>query len=237
MISVCIATFNGEKYILEQLQSILSQLNEEDEIIISDDKSTDETRNIIESIGDNRIKLFINNNPNGYTSNFENSLKRARGEFIFLSDQDDVWKKNKVQIVLKYLKEYDLVVSDAIIVDESLQVLQESRNSILNIKTGLYNNLFKSYYLGCCMAFRKSLLERALPFPENHDLCLHDSWLTVVAESFFKTYICSEGLILYRRHQGNVSNGGLEHKWKIFHSIKIRMYLIFNLVKRAFKKK
>ena len=117
MISVCIATYNGEKYIFEQISSILSQLGKDDEVIISDDGSTDDTIKIIESICDNRVRLLINNGKHGFVSNFEKALMKSKGDFIFLSDQDDIWKSNKVQVVLKSLNKYDLVVHDADLID------------------------------------------------------------------------------------------------------------------------
>lgn len=98
MISVCLATYNGQQYILEQLQTILPQLSEDDEIIISDDNSTDNTVNLIKSINDNRIKIFINKSGKRiYTKNFENAINHSLGDFIFLCDQDDVWMPNKVE--------------------------------------------------------------------------------------------------------------------------------------------
>lgn len=95
MISVCMATYNGEEYIKEQLESILCQLGEMDEIIISDDGSTDNTLNIIESYNDSRIKIHINTGKHGFVYNFENALQKAKGEYIFLSDQDDIWLPEK----------------------------------------------------------------------------------------------------------------------------------------------
>lgn len=117
MISVCIATYNGEKYIKEQLLSILPQLGKKDEVIISDDHSTDNTLDIVKGLNDNRIKIVMNNREKGYTSNFENALSYAIGDYIFLSDQDDIWMSNKVDYCIAELKEYDLVVSDAILIN------------------------------------------------------------------------------------------------------------------------
>ena len=91
MISVCIATYNGEKYIEEQIASILPQLKENDEIIISDDYSTDNTIQVLTKINSKKIKIFKNQGEKGYTSNFENAIKQAKGNYIFLCDQDDVW--------------------------------------------------------------------------------------------------------------------------------------------------
>mgnify|MGYP003392825684 CR=1 FL=1 len=96
MISVCIATYNGEKYIGEQIASILKQLNANDEVIISDDGSTDATLSIIKTFQDPRIRVILGPQKHSPTLNFENVLHHAQGDYIFLSDQDDVWKTNKV---------------------------------------------------------------------------------------------------------------------------------------------
>src|SRR5688572_19081887 len=112
MISVCIPTFNGEKFIHRQLESIISQLSPDDEIVISDDSSSDNTLNIIKSLNDSRIKLLDNNHFRNPIFNLENALKHAKGDFIFLADQDDLWKENKVPLLLKKLNNYDLVLSN-----------------------------------------------------------------------------------------------------------------------------
>src|SRR5579871_1607034 len=110
MISVCMATYNGERYILKQLQSIISQLSENDEIVISDDSSTDNTINIIKSFNDSRIRLYENNKFGSPIFNLENALKHAKNDFIFLSDQDDLWESNKVKTLVEKLNQYDLVL-------------------------------------------------------------------------------------------------------------------------------
>ena len=125
-ISVCIATYNGEKYIRDQLESILSQLDFCDEIVVSDDHSSDKTIAIIKSFNDDRIRVIYNSGQKGYTSNFENALKHAKGEYIFLSDQDDIWLKGKVDKCMEYLQDYDFVVSDAVIVNQDLETLKKS---------------------------------------------------------------------------------------------------------------
>ena len=91
------ATYNGSRYIKEQIDSILSQLSALDELIISDDHSTDSTYKIIKSYNDNRIKFYLNELEKGVTHNFENALLHSKGDTIFLADQDDVWNKEKIQ--------------------------------------------------------------------------------------------------------------------------------------------
>jgi glycosyltransferase involved in cell wall biosynthesis len=121
-ISVCIATYNGEKYIRQQLGSILCQIGESDEIIISDDSSSDRTVEIIKTFDDKRIRLLENNRFHSPAYNFENALEKATGDIIFLSDQADIW----LEVMVGLLQQYDLVVSDCIIINENEDILQES---------------------------------------------------------------------------------------------------------------
>ena len=97
MISVCIATYNGEPFIAAQLESIIAQLSPEDEIIISDDGSTDRTLEVVQALDFPCVRILHHEGEHGYVSNFENALRAARGDVIFLSDQDDLWKPGKVE--------------------------------------------------------------------------------------------------------------------------------------------
>lgn len=208
MISVCIATYNGEKYIKEQLDSILSQLKDDDEVVISDDGSTDKTISIINHYKDSRIKVYYHKKKRqkfnfGYVSkNFENALKNTKGDFIFLADQDDVWIENKVQQQISALQNADLVLSDCKIVDESLKLIIPSKFDLENVRIGFFRNIYKSGYLGCCMAFNKKLLKYILPIPDNVP---HDLWIGLVANNIGKFDLLNEQIVLYRRHSHNVS--------------------------------
>lgn len=205
MISVCIATYNGEKFIEQQLMSILSQLGENDEIIISDDKSKDKTKNIISGLNDKRIKIIEGPHAGSPTKNFEEALKHATGDYIFLADQDDVWKEGKVETCMTYLKKYCCVISDANVTDGNLTETCHSFFQLNRTKSGKwYNLLIKNGYLGCCMAFRKELLDVAIPFPE--DTPMHDIWLGNVAAFKFNVCFIPQSLILFRRHGHNSSS-------------------------------
>ena len=234
MISVCMATYNGEKYVKSQIESILKQITNEDELIISDDGSTDNTVDIINQIQDKRIKLIFNHKTHGFTHNFENALKHAKGDYIFLSDQDDLWLDKKVNISMEYLKDYSFVISDCTTVDENMNIIQESRFKSFNIKPGFVNHLIKSRFLGCCMAMRREVLEKSLPFPEKDSLVEHDIWLAAVAMFYFKVALIKEPLILYRRHTSNSSNGGFEKGYSLFNKIYRRIYRLNKLIEIKF---
>ena len=151
MISVCIATYNGGKFLVEQLQSILCQLGKDDEVIISDDGSTDNTYFLVMSMRDNRIKFYQHQSDSFLlphekaTLNFEHALKYAKGDYIFLSDQDDVWVENKVEIMCKYLRYYSYVVSDCYITDSNLNIIANTR---FNKKERILSSTYKCNFLG-----------------------------------------------------------------------------------------
>ncbi len=203
-ISVCMATYNGEKYILEQLNSILVQIKDSDEIIISDDHSTDNTIEVIKSLNDKRILISYNNGDKGFTSNFENALRQATGDFIFFSDQDDVWLPGKVDTVSFHLQEYDLVVTNSKVTDEFLNVTNESFFSIFDSGPGIFKNLAYNTYYGYSMAFRKQILEYALPFPKNREVAF-DIWIGFVSEIIGKVKFVKEPFVLYRRNNNTVT--------------------------------
>ncbi len=231
MVSVCMASHNGEQYIEEQINSILNQLDQTDELVISDDGSTDKTIDIIMSLSDPRIKLFLfKNTEKGKQSheyatlNFENALKQAKGDVIMLSDQDDVWLDNKVEVVKAYLKDYPYVVSDCYVTDSNLNIISDTRfTKEESYHINKYAALVLSTpYQGSCAAFRREVLEKALPFPKG--LQSHDRWIGNVAAFLFNVKIIPEKLIYYRRHEGTASNsfgGGkasgllktLHYKW------------------------
>src|SRR5690606_2515354 len=126
MVSVCMATKNGATFLQEQVDSILPQLRPEDEIVISDDCSGDDTLNVIRTIHDPRIRLLQCDSEMGIARNFEISINASRGDYIFLADQDDVWLPDKVKMMKYALQQYDLVMSDCHLVDDRLNILQRS---------------------------------------------------------------------------------------------------------------
>jgi glycosyltransferase involved in cell wall biosynthesis len=228
-LSVCIATYNGEKYIEEQLKSILNQIGQNDEIVISDDDSTDKTLEIIKSFGDSRIKLLQNNGerPKKLISNFENALFNANGDVIFLSDQDDIWLDGKVNQIMKALESNDLIVSDCTVVDANLGIIHDSFFQIRNSGSGLLKNFYKNSYIGCCMAFNRKIYDLILPFPKN--IPMHDWWIGIVAEIYGKIKFLDEKLLLYRRHDNNVSLSSEQSGKSFLEKISLRLNLLTSL--------
>jgi glycosyltransferase involved in cell wall biosynthesis len=225
------ATKNGGLYLREQLNSILQQLLPEDELIISDDLSTDNTHDIIESYHDHRIRLIRNPQAQGIIKNFEAALNASRGTSIFLADQDDVWKPDKVSIVMKYLVHHDLVISDCLITDYSLNLKSESFFKLNNSGSGLIRNILKNSYMGCCMAFNRNVLNKALPFPK--DIPMHDYWIGLVGELNFKVRFIPEVLVIHRRHSTNASTtGSLSNK-----KFSVRFAARYKIIKHLFLRK
>ncbi len=227
-VSVCMATYNGEKYIKKQIDSIVFQLSENDEIIISDDSSSDRTIEIIKGYIDSRIKVYENNKFKNPIYNFENAIKHSTGDIIILSDQDDIWKYNKVDVIKKYLNNYDCVLHNAELVNQFEEGLNKNLFELNKSKKGIIRNIIKNSYVGCCMAFKKEILKKALPFPRN--LPMHDSWLGLISEIYGKVIFLEESLIQYRRHDKNLSSTGDKSNRKIILKIKERVSLVYNLM-------
>ena len=232
MISVCMATYNGEKYVEEQTRSILCQLGKDDELIISDDASNDNTITVIQQIKDDRIKILHNEN-HGIVHNFENALRNATGNYIFLCDQDDIWLPNKVNEMLEVLQSYDLVVSDCVVVDKNLKVISNSFFREEASCKGFVKNLYKNSYLGCCMAFRKKILEYVLPFPKH--IAMHDIWIGLNVELRGSSFFLEKPLILYRRHGGNASSSSEKSHNPFLYKLQYRAYFVIHLFLRIFK--
>lgn len=227
MISVCMTTYNGAKYVKSQIDSILPQLKSNDELIICDDGSSDETLSVIESVNDDRIKLYKNNFHN-HILNFEFCLGKAKGDIIFLCDQDDVWMPNKVETMCFHLKTSDLVCSNCIVTDKYLNLKNRYFTDDPNKKNGIIRNLWHNQYVGCCMAFNRKVLLRSLPFPKK--LITHDTWIGLVSELVGRSKFIDDPLILFRRHDNNTSNTCNKSNLSILKMIQYRITLIMGLI-------
>ena len=204
MISVCMTSFNGESFIRPQIDSILEQLGPDDELIISDDGSTDSTLDIISSYGDPRIKLLHNNERHGVNGNFENALRNASGDYIFLADQDDVWLPGKVEKCVDALQNADCIIHNAYLADGELNHDGQTFFESVNAKKGLIHNWIHNGYLGCAMAFRKEVLDLALPIPQ-HSTMYHDVWIGNIAAAKYRVDFIDFIGILVRRHENSTS--------------------------------
>ncbi len=240
MISVCIPTYNGSLYIKEQLDSILTQLGADDEIIISDDHSTDDTLSIIKSYNDPRIKIFIHdriNNPFSGTyrniyyvyKNVEYALNHAKGDFIFLSDQDDVWLPNKVARVMREFNSgAKCVLHNTIVVNQDKDVLNSSYFSITKPSRSLIRFICLNFYQGASMAFSRDVLLKSLPF-SNRFIISHDHWIACFAWCKEKKIsFIQEPLLLYRRHGRNVSPSSEHSKNSLYFKISYRIHLLYS---------
>jgi glycosyltransferase involved in cell wall biosynthesis len=245
------ATYNGEKYLAEQVKSILPQLGDGDELIVSDDGSTDNTIKILESFNDKKIKIYyhdkksvkvpfllsskIANKFYFMARNFEDALTKAEGDYIFLSDQDDVWMPDKVKKILPYLKEDKLVISDAWIVDSNLERIDKLSKYRVYKKGFLANICIRGGApQGCVCAFTKNIKDFVLPIPKN--ALTHDYWTSLLSELKFSSVYIPEQLVLYRRHSFAVS-----HTERSFHSyiyiFIYRMLMLYECLKRYYFRK
>lgn len=232
-ISVCMTTYNGEKYIHKQVTSILSQLSEDDELIICDDRSCDDTISIVSSFQDKRIKIVVNDENLGFSKNFSKCISLAEGEFVFLSDHDDIWLPCKVD---KYLEIFDNN-ADIISIMSNMEIIDEndlvSNPRFLNLTSGYGNrflrivkNFIKSTYYGCSIAFRKELKHKILPLPFHFD-----TWIGLVSDIYGRCYHIDEVTMQYRRHSNNFSTLKTS---KISVIVKWRFNLLLNLCTLVF---
>jgi glycosyltransferase involved in cell wall biosynthesis len=201
LISVVLCTYNGERFLLEQLRSIEEQTYPTLEIIISDDASTDGTKDILSKYEKCAgFKVFYQAENLGYIKNFEFALNKANGAFIALCDQDDVWLPHKIETLFKCFENEWLVYSDSLLVNEYGESLGKKLSSIRNMYSGRET---KSFFLfnvvwGHALMIRREILSTALPIPEGIP---HDIWLAYKAATITGIKYCDQVLTHYRQHQ------------------------------------
>jgi len=232
-ISVCMATRNGERFIRRQLETILVQLAQVDEVVISDDSSTDGTLEVIRSFADPRIHLFTGNTFFTPTFNFENALRKATGDIIVLADQDDIWLDGKIAVIREiFAKKHAgpyLIALDGYVVDETEEVTDDSIFAKLNVGTGFWRNVFDNRYLGCCLAFSRELMNAALPFPRR--IPMHDMWLGQLCALIGKTEFVPVKTIKYRKHSASLTEFRI--RFRPWLQIKRRFFLFTHLLMRT----
>ena len=211
-VDILLATYNGEKYIREQLDSLINQTHSNFNLIIQDDCSKDNTVEILKKYvqKDNRISFNINKENIGYIKNFEGLLNRVDSEYFMLCDQDDVWLPEKIEVSLKKIMETnsDLVFTDLQVVDESLSPMMSSlirhSNTLKNI---LVYNDYRLIYLrncvtGCTILTKKKFICKFIPIPIKFPM-IHDWWMTLIVGLNGKIQYIDRPLIKYRQHGKN----------------------------------
>ena len=225
-IDILLATYNGEKYLKEQLDSILNQTYKNIRIIISDDYSKDTTPEILKEYQkkDDRIELHIQKNNLGVVKNIEFLLKQVKSPYYMLADQDDYWLPEKAEKSLEKLKEEkaDLVFGDLEVVDKNLNTMYSSFNDymLLTRKINKYINSYKVNYLyncitGCTVLAKKETIEKIIPLPTNSKRVLHDHWIGLMVALNGKLAYVPEKYIRYRQHGNNeVGTEKISHGFK-----------------------
>lgn len=231
-IDILLATYNGEKYLKEQIDSILNQTYANIRLIISDDCSKDKTVEILKNYKnkDSRIELHIQQQNLGVVKNIEFLLNRVQSPYYMLADQDDYWMPKKVEKSLEALKtkEADLVFGDLEVVDENLNTISPSFNDymLLTRKINKYIDSYKVNYLyncvtGCTILAKKETIEYILPLPTTSNHLIHDHWIGIMVSLKGKLAYMPEKYIKYRQHGNNqVGTKKISHGFTKFEQVR-----------------
>lgn len=247
-IDILLATYNGEKYLKEQIESILNQTYKNFRLIISDDCSKDSTREIIKEYEqkDKRIISYFQNENLGYIKNFEFLLTKVENTIYMLSDQDDFWLPEKIEKTYEKLKyeNADLVFTDLEVVDQNLNTVFKSFNDymLLTRKIKKYYNRYIMQYLyncitGCTIMSKKKFIPQILPLPNESKNVVHDLWIGLVVSLNGKIAYLDEKTIKYRQHGSNqIGTDKISHNFKNLdqvrnHFIDIKLNLFTAYVK------
>ncbi|MDX4036584.1 glycosyltransferase family 2 protein, partial [Aliarcobacter skirrowii] len=208
LVSIAMCTYNGSRFIKEQLDSILNQTYKNIELVIVDDGSKDNTIDIINQYvqKDNRIKVFQNEKNLGFVKNFEKAITLCKGDFIALADQDDIWKQNKIEVFLHDIKDNILIYSDAIVIDKNSEILdKEFIRSSSNLVRGKCNKafIFENCVSGNTLMFKKELVQYILPIPKK--IRFHDIWIAFVSSTVGTITYTQESLTFYRRYDEQIT--------------------------------
>lgn len=211
LVSVAMATYNGEKYIEDQIASIFSQTYKNIELVVVDDCSSDRTVELVNKLArKNNIKLFKNEKNLGLIKNFEKAISNCNGDYIALADQDDIWLKNKIEVLLNKIDGYSLVYTDAEIIDKNGKLTGESfsnRNCLVGMdssnKEYFQYNIFNPFVLGCTMLFNSNLKHFILPIKLNK--FNHDRFITIIASQVNGISYVNQKLFYYRIHENNIT--------------------------------
>lgn len=241
-VDILLATYNGEKYLRQQLDSLLNQTYSNFRLIISDDMSTDSTVRILEEYvqKDNRIIVYTHEENLGVVANFEFLLKKVESKCYMFSDQDDIWYEDKLEKTMKKLEDTNaaLVFTDLEVVDDELNTICNSYWELKGLKEKIekyngFNALYLNNYItGCTILAKSETIEKILPLPKNSKYILHDYWLALITSQTEKIDFLKEPTIKYRQHKNN--NIGSEKKSEKLKGLKEIRELFINVKKEHF---
>lgn len=226
-VSFVLASFNGALHVEAQVRSILKALGPDDEIVVSDDGSTDQTLEILHAIGDDRVRYAPPGQHLGYQRNFQRAIAASRGRYIFFSDQDDICLPARVPKSLDALSRCDCVCGDAIVVDQDLNEIASSFFALRKARFGALSLFLRPAVIGATMACRREFVIANLPFPRDVP---HDMWLSIRATLHGRLCAESGPFILYRRHEKALSATGTTTRRNLHRILAERIRLLAALV-------
>ncbi len=218
-VAIIMTTYNGEKYVGEQIESILASSYQDFELLIYDDGSKDNTMSILrsyESQYPTLVHAYQNGVNLGVTMNFLHALSRTTADYVMFCDQDDYWKTNKIAVTLKRMRHMEAQISkdtplavftDAVVVDSELKVIKNSffcSGHLNPRKTDLAHLLMENKLIGCTVMINSALRKVLQSHPLPGEARFHDWWIALIASAFGKIGYVNEGTLLYRQHGGNV---------------------------------
>jgi len=199
LVSVAMATYNGDRYLKEQLDSIYNQTYKNIEVIVCDDCSSDKTIEILEEYSNKfGLKYFVNEMNLGFKKNFEKAISLCTGGLIALADQDDIWIQNKIEVLVNNIGEFSLIHSACSLIDESSKQIAPLWIKKDDFKYSFAKFVFGNYITGCTVLFKRELLKDFFPIPSGEKY--HDWWLALLASKQNGIVYCSEILVQYRQH-------------------------------------
>ena len=223
LVSIAMCTYNGERFIKEQIDSILAQTYPHFELLIFDDGSSDNTAKIIQEYQEKHPNIHFKQNEKnlGFLKNFEQAISHAKGDYVALTDQDDIWKKEKLQTFVENINEHALIYSDAIIIDENSKetgtLLVEPKNKLCD---GACNKAFllNNFISGNTMMFKRELVEHILPIPPK--MSYHDIWIGFVASTYGTITYTKKPMTYYRKYSGQVTDKAKPKPRNVFEKLR-----------------
>lgn len=244
MVSVALAVYNGEKYLKEQVESILSQTYSDIELVMTDDNSSDGSWKVMNAMaaGDSRIRIYHNERNLGFQRNFQKAISLCRGEFVALSDQDDIWMDDHLKLLMDNIGDKPLACGNNIFMDGNGKLLgetlkwQESLDWIPEDSMKVFRSiiLFRNPFQGATMLLRRSFLDLAMPIPD--DAPYHDTWFASLACFCGGISYVDKPLLKYRRTSNSITGLRIKRKSKLYKFLFVHFFddrkLILNSIEK-----